>query len=88
MTVAPMKPESDDVHTDHRTVPAVQASRSSLAIGDLVKWKFELPKDPQFGALYVVVGFNNELPSIAITRASGSPGSIHEFHISQLERVS
>lgn len=56
-------------------------------IGDIVKWSFEALGDPQYGTLYMVVGFNSEKPDIIVTRVLDRPQEIREFNATQLTKL-
>jgi len=58
-----------------------------LRVGDIVRWAYEIEDDPCYGSLYVIVGYNSEMPSLAITRMINDLGKIREFHISQLVKA-
>lgn len=58
-----------------------------LQVGDIVKWTFEVPDDPQYGTLYMVVGFNSEKSDIIVTRILDRPQEIREFSATQLTKL-
>ena len=80
-----MKDLSDDVYVDLKKLETSQSNRQFFFVGNIVRWKYEILGHPS--TLYMVVGFDNESPSIIITRVLDSLGSLKEFHMSQLELV-
>lgn len=80
--------ESEEIMEQLQKVKVPHASPPHrIQIGDIVKWSFEVFGDPQFGTLYIVVGFNSEKPDILVTRILDRPHEIREFNITQLSRV-
>lgn len=67
-------------------VPHV-ANNHRFQVSDIVKWTFEVPGDPQYGTLYMVVGFNSEKPDIIVTRVLDRPQEIREFNATQLTKL-
>lgn len=66
---------------------AMKSKSILLNIGDIVRWTYEVEDDPSYGSLYMVVGYNKEMPSFVVTRMLTNLGKIQEFHVSQLQKV-
>jgi len=79
-----MKTEIEEVHEQFTRIEAAPAPHGLFLVGNLVRWRYESPDDPQFGTVYIVVGYNKETPMIVVTRKLTDLYSIREFHASQL----
>ena len=83
-----MRNRKDEIVQEIRTVGISRAiEQKHISVGDIVRWAYEIKDDPQFGTLYIVVGFNSEKCDIIVTRIIDKPEEIREFHVTQLQRV-
>jgi hypothetical protein len=78
--------ENDEILQEIQKVP-IQRPSKPFIIGDIVRWKYEHLQDPDYGTLYIIVGYNSEMQEIIVTRIMQRPQEIREFHTSQLQHA-